>query len=172
MRKEVRVQEAWKRKYPEQVVCATCVDAEGRANIISLGWFMPTSFDPPMCVISVGHTRYSHSLIRESGEFVVAFPVDGQQDDVLYCGSHSGCDVDKFAKSGFTAAPAKLVRAPLLEGCLVNLECLVRGELDTGDHTVFAGEIVAAHVDDEAGPRIYSTGDGVTFKPFAPARDD
>jgi len=165
MLREVSVQEAWKRKYPEQVVCATCVDAEGRGNIIPLGWFMPTSFDPPMCAISVGHGRYSHKLISESGEFVVAFPTEGREEDVLLCGTRSGREVDKFAETGFTAAPARKVRAPLIVECLVNLECRVAGTLESGDHTIFCGEIVAAHVNDDAGRRMYNMGDYV-FKPL------
>jgi len=73
--KEVSFEEAWKRKYPEQVSWAVSVDSEGKADIISLGWCMPTSFEPPMIAISVGKTRYSHQLISESQEFVVAFPI-------------------------------------------------------------------------------------------------
>jgi len=165
MLKEVPVEEAWKRKYPEQVVCATCVDAQGLGNIIPLGWFMPTSFDPPMCAISVGHARYSHKLISESGEFVVAFPAKGYEKDVLLCGTNSGRDIDKFARSRFTAVAAKKVHAPLIQECLVNLECRVAGTLETGDHTIFSGEIVAAHVNDSAGRRIYNMGD-FKFKPL------
>mgnify|MGYP006280601071 CR=1 FL=1 len=151
MLKQVPIREAWKRKYPEQVVCATCVDEAGRGNIIPLGWFMPTSFDPAMCAISVGHTRYSHKLITRSREFVVAFPAEGSEEDVRYCGTHSGRDVDKFAETGFTAARGTEVSAPLIEECLVNFECKLAGSLDTGDHTIFAGGIIAAQVNEEAG---------------------
>lgn len=165
MLKEISIRDAWKNKYPEQVVCVTTVDSAGRGNIIPLGWFMPTSFNPPMCAISVGHTRYSHKLLTRSGEFVVAFPAEGSEEDVHYCGTHSGRDVDKFKETDFTAAPASQVSAPLLEECLVNFECQVAGKLDTGDHTIFAGGIVAAHVNEEAGRRIYNTGDYV-FRAF------
>jgi len=157
--KQVTVKEAWKRKYPEQVSWAILVDFEGKPNIISLGWCMPTSFDPPMMAISVGKTRYSHQLISESGEFVVAFPSEEMGEEVLYCGTHSGRDVDKFKETGLVAVPAKKVRPPLIEGCVANFECRVVGEIETGDHTIFVGEIVAAHVSEEEKRRLYNLGD-------------
>lgn len=156
--KKVSVEEAWKRKYPEPVVLAVSVDAEGKANIIALGWCMPTSFEPPMMAISVGKTRYSHKLISECREFVVAFPSEEMAKEVLYCGTHSGRDVDKFKESGLVAVPAKKVRPPLIEGCVANFECKVVGEIETGDHTIFAGEVVAAHVSEEKKGRLYNLG--------------
>jgi flavin reductase (DIM6/NTAB) family NADH-FMN oxidoreductase RutF len=157
--KEVPVGEAWKRKYPEQVSLAVSVDSEGKANIIALGWCMPASFDPPMMAISVGKTRYSHQLISECREFVVAFPSEEMGKEVLYCGTHSGRDVDKFRETGLVAVPAKKVRPPLIEGCVANFECKVIGEIETGDHTVFVGEVVAAHVSEQKKRRLYNLGD-------------
>jgi flavin reductase (DIM6/NTAB) family NADH-FMN oxidoreductase RutF len=156
---ETSVQKAWKRKYPEQVSWAISVDCEGKADIISLGWCMPTSFDPPMIAISVGKTRYSQKLISESREFVLAFPSEEMGKEVLYCGTHSGRDVDKFKETGLVAVPAKKVRPPLIEGCVANFECRVVGEIETGDHTIFVGEIVAAHVSEEKKRRLYNLGD-------------
>ncbi len=156
--KEVSVEEAWKRKYPEQVSWAVSVDSEGKANIISLGWCMTTSFKPPMMAISVGKTRYSHKLISESREFVLAFPSEEMGKEVLYCGTHSGRKVDKFKETGLVAVPAKRVRPPLIEGCVANFECRVVGEIETGDHTIFVGEIVAAHISEEKKRRLYNLG--------------
>jgi len=38
---------------------------------------------------------------------------------------------------------------PLLDGAVANLECKVVHEYDSGDHMIFVGEVVAAHVPDE-----------------------
>ena len=153
--KEVSASEAWKRKYPESVVLVASMDKEGHPNIITLGWSMCTSFVPPMVAISVGKTRYSHKLIAEGKEFVLAFPHEGMKEEVLYCGTHSGREVDKFKKTGLTAVPGKHVRPPLIKECLMNMECRVVGELDTGDHTIFAGEILTAYVSEKSGKRLY-----------------
>ncbi|RJS89048.1 hypothetical protein CW700_05760, partial [Candidatus Bathyarchaeota archaeon] len=67
------------------VVLATCVDQRGRPNIITLGMYMPISFDPPLVCIGVSPKRYSHDLIAESGEFVVNVPSIDLVEAVHFC---------------------------------------------------------------------------------------
>jgi len=163
--REVPVEEAWKRKYPERTVLAVSISKDGKPNIITLGWNMPTSIKPPMVAISVGLTRYSHKLISESGEFVLAFPSEGMEDALLFCGTHSGRDVDKFRATGLTPVKAKYVKPPLIAEATVNMECRVVGSIRTGDHTIFVGEILAAYVSDEDKPVLFNVGNWV-FKGF------
>lgn len=146
----------WRR--PNRVVLAVSADKEGRADIIALGWNMRTSGRPPMVAISVGRTRYSHQLISEGGEFVFAVPGEDMAEAVLFCGTHSGRDVDKFRETGLTPRPAALVRPPLIEECQVNLECRVAGRLETGDHTIFVGEVLKAWVSEEEKRNLLTVG--------------
>ena len=118
-----------------------------------------------MVAISVGLTRYSHKLISESGEFVLAFPSEGMEDALLFCGTHSGRDVDKFRATGLTPVKAKYVKPPLIAEATVNMECRVVGSIRTGDHTIFVGEILAAYVSDEDKPVLFNVGNWV-FKGF------
>lgn len=155
--REVPYSEAIARKYPEQVVFAVSVDDAGKADIIVLGWAMPTSGVPPMWAISVGHTRYSHKLIEEGGEFVLCFPNSDMVKEMLVCGTKSGRDIDKIAETGLKTLPAANVKPPLIAGCVACFECRVKGSLVTGDHTIFAGEVVASHVEDGV-ERMYNFG--------------
>jgi len=143
---------------PQRIVLAVSTDAEGKANIIPLGWKMMTSFDPPMYAISIGLTRYSHRLISEGKEFVLAWPSEEMADAVLFCGTRSGRKCDKFKETGLTPMPATRVRPPLIAECVANMECVLAGSLDTGDHTIFVGEIVAAHVSDTSKRLLISIG--------------
>jgi len=163
--REVPVEEAWKRKYPERTVLAVSISKDGKPNIITLGWNMPTSIKPPMVAISVGLTRYSHKLISESGEFVLAFPSEGMEDALLFCGTHSGRDVDKFRATGLTPVKAKYVKPPLIAEATVNMECRVVDSIRTGDHVIFVGEILTSYVSDEDKPVLFNVGNWV-FKGF------
>lgn len=158
MLKKVPYNEAIARKYPEQVGWATCVDQAGNPNAIALGWVMCTSISPPMLAISVGLTRYSHELIDKAGEFVVVFPSEQMKDATMVVGTKSGRDGDKMAKAGVHLIPATVVKAPLVDDACANFECKVTGKLRTGDHTIFAGEVVASHVGPQGARRIYSIG--------------
>ena len=144
--REIPPGEGWARVRPEWVALAvTMDDAHGRPNIITLGWTMHASGTPSMAAIAVGKTRYSHELLLETREFVLAYPNSRMGEAALFCGTHSGRDVDKFAEADLEPLPAKFVRPPLIKGAVVNFECRVVGTADAGDHTIFIGEILAAH---------------------------
>ena len=162
--------EAMGRKYPEQVAWATCVDEQGNPNAIALGWAMCTSFVPPMVAISIGHTRYSLELIDRAGEFTLVFPSEAMKDATLVVGTKSGRDGDKMAEAGVKLLPGTAVGAPLVDDAVANFECKVRGKLVTGDHTIFAGEVVASHVGPPEARRIYNIGD-YDFSPVARVRE-
>lgn len=132
---------------PTSVVLATCISA-GKPNIITLGMYMPISSDPPLLTIGVSPKRYSHGLIKETREFVVNVPPKDLVKQAVFCGSVSGRDHNKFEEAGLTPILASKVKPPLIKECVSNLECKVVASYECGDHTLFVGEVVAAHVDE------------------------
>jgi flavin reductase (DIM6/NTAB) family NADH-FMN oxidoreductase RutF len=135
--------------FPTVATLVSCVDETGKANLITIGWAMKTSHDPPMVAISVKPTRYSHDLLMNTKEFVLAIPTLSILKALHFCGRTSGRECDKFRASKLTGIPAVRVKAPLIKECAANLECNVVSSLTTGDHTIVVGEVVAAHVDEE-----------------------
>jgi flavin reductase (DIM6/NTAB) family NADH-FMN oxidoreductase RutF len=160
MQVEVPYTDAILRKYPEQTVIVLARENSGRVNPITLGWMMITSHVPPMMAFSVGVTRYSLGVLREAGECVIAFPSELQAKETLLFGTRSGRDTDKLVLSGVKTSPAKKVKSLLLDDAVANFECRLTGELETGDHVIFAGEIVASHVNPDAPGRLYTVGKG------------
>ena len=137
--------------HPRPAVLVTCIDKEGRSNTLAISWISPVSREPPMIIISVAKKRYSNALIKETGEFVVNIPSDKLVENVHFCGTVSGRDVeDKIGKAKLTAKPAKVVRAPIIEECPAHLECKVKQVIDCGSHDLFLAEVVAAYADPEA----------------------
>lgn len=121
----------------------------GKTSICPVGWKMNTSGNPTMMAVSIAPQRFTHQLITESGQFVIAWPGEDLAEATLFCGTKSGRDVDKFAELGLTKEAADEVDVPLVGECIANLECRLAGTLETGDHTLFAGEIVATWVNSE-----------------------
>lgn len=130
------------------VVMATAVNAEGQANIITLGMYMPISFSPPLVCIGIAPQRYSHDLISRSGEFVVNIPSMDLVKEMHFCGTKSGRNFDKFTATSLTSLPAKVVKAPLIKECIGHLECKVVQTHVCGDHTLFVGQVVSACADE------------------------
>lgn len=115
----------------------------------------------PLRILSViNRTSYTHELITVSGEFGVNLCADTQVDLSSFAGNSHGRDVEKLADPRFAECVylAKRIGAPMLRGCLINLECVVEQTIDLGTHTGFVGRAVAGKVDRDARPLLYHQG--------------
>ncbi len=128
-------------------VLASCVGKAGKPNIATVAWAMPTSQKPAMVAISLAPGRHSHTLIEESGEFIINIPPVDILQAVIACGAFSGRSFDKFKKAGLTPVPGKKVKAPAIQECIAHIECTVEDKFTTGDHTIFVGKIEEAYAD-------------------------
>jgi flavin reductase (DIM6/NTAB) family NADH-FMN oxidoreductase RutF len=135
--------------FPNPVVLVTSQGLESKPNIITIAWTGVVNSRPPMIGIAIQPIRYSHGLIRQSGEFGVNIPHSDLLRAIDYCGFVSGKDADKFAATGLTPLSARKIRAPLIKECPVNLECVLRHFITLGMHDLFIGEIVNIQVDEQ-----------------------
>lgn len=145
-------------KYPEQVVLVLTSDSGGKVNVITLGWSMLCSHNPPMMAIAVGNNRHSHQSLVANGEFVLAFPGVDMAEAALFCGTHSGRNTDKIVQTGLKIEPGVKIDVPILAEAVSNFECRVVSSLLTGDHTIFVGEVLASHHHPDPPRRLFTLG--------------
>ncbi len=147
--------------YPGSIVLVSAVDADGKADICTVGaWALvngvPRMFGIAMCARearSYFFKRYTTTCIEQTGEFVINIPHAGLKKAWDICGSVSlsrAPDVDKFALAHLTPEPAEKVKAPLIAECPVNIECRVHSKLELPTHDWIVGEPVACHTDESA----------------------
>lgn len=160
--------------YPLPVVMVTVADRTGKPNIITLAWVGTVCSDPPMVSVSVRPERYSYSILKNTGEFVINLTTKQLAFATDYCGVRSGRDVDKFRETGLTPLKADKVKAPLIKESPVNLECRVTEIKSLGSHDMFLAEVAAVHADkkfldekqkfhlEDAEPIVYSHGNYFT----------
>ncbi|MBU0732412.1 flavin reductase family protein [Patescibacteria group bacterium] len=134
---------------PRQVVLITCRQGE-KDNIITLAWHMPLSFEPMIYGIALGFTRYSYEMIKKSGVYVVNFMSLDYEREVLYIGKHSGSEYDKFKETSLESEEAAMIDCPVIKQASAFLECQVKEEIKTGDHALFAGEVMRAEKREDA----------------------
>lgn len=156
MQKEVPFAIAMESRYPEQVAIAVVRALQGRYNPVTLSWVMPVSLQPAMMAIAVGRHRYTADLLRQSREFVLAYPSEDQAEAAKYFGSHSGRDTNKLSDIRCETERASKVDSLLLTEAVANFECKLVREVETGDHLVFVGEVVACHVHANPASRLYT----------------
>jgi len=133
---------------PVPAALVTCGTTE-KPNVLTIGWTGIVCTRPPMTYISVRPERFSHDIIKKSGEFVINLTASSMVREVDLCGVKSGRDIDKFAVCGFHAVPAVKVAAPLIEECPVSLECKVTESRLLGSHTMFLAEIIGVDADEK-----------------------
>jgi flavin reductase (DIM6/NTAB) family NADH-FMN oxidoreductase RutF len=133
------------------VLVSCCGKEEGaKPNMLTVAWAGTVNSEPPMVSVSVQKKRYSHDIIRDSGEFVVNLVDEAHCKAMDYCGVRSGRDGDKFVATGLHPMPAEgLQYAPAVEECPAYLACKVRQVLELGSHDMFIGEVVAVQVQDQ-----------------------
>jgi len=145
---KVDLSSAYRLLYPRQVVLVSCMDMAGKANVITLAWSMPASILPPMLATGIAPGRYSHQLIEETKEFVVNIPTMDFLKETLLCGRITGREYDKFKEARLTPLPAKMVQPPIIKECVAHLECKLRQQISTGDHTIFIGDVLMAYANE------------------------
>ena len=132
---------------PVPAVLVSCRAGDSRPNALAVAWAGTVCSHPPMVSVSLKAVRFSHQLIRESGEFVVNLVDERHARALDYCGVRSGRDEDKLAACGLRAEPMQgLDQAPALAGLPVHLACRVRQIVPLGSHDLFLAEVVGVRV--------------------------
>jgi len=163
--KQVEYSQAIRKKYPEQCIVAIAKDKNGKANPITMGWTMITSDSPPMMAVSMSAGNYTVEAVRHSKCFTIAYPSAEQADAVLFFGTHSGRNTDKFKEFPTAVEPAKQIDSVLLTDAVANFECQLESEFTTGDHLIFVGRVIASHVNIMPKKRLYILGAGRKLGP-------
>jgi len=117
-----------------------------QANIMTMGWHTVMEFSPALVGCLISGANHSHDLIRNSRQCVINIPTVEIAETVVKIGNTSGRDIDKFAEFGLTAKSGTHVRAPLIEECYANFECILADAAWVNKYNVFVFEVVKAHV--------------------------
>ena len=156
--------------YPLPAVMVSCGENPEEYNIITIAWTGTINSDPPMCYISVRPGRHSYEIIKRTGEFVINLTTEKLAKATDWCGCRSGRKYNKWEEMNLTPAPAKFVKAPVIEESPVNIECRVKDIVELGSHHMFVSEVLGVSIDDsymneeqafsfsKANPLVYSHG--------------
>lgn len=129
---------------PVMVSCGT----PEQPNVLTVAWTGIINTIPPKTYISVRPSRYSYSIIKDSGEFVINLATSDLVRAVDFCGVRSGAQIDKFKAMQLTPVASTEITAPMIDECPLSMECRVTQIIPLGSHDMFLAEILAVHVDE------------------------
>jgi flavin reductase (DIM6/NTAB) family NADH-FMN oxidoreductase RutF len=153
------------RAYQEDRVLLVSRDKAGSLNVMAIGWgTLGIIWRKPVFMILVRPSRYTYKFIEESGEFTVNVMPPGLKEVVMYCGTVSGRDQDKFKEKHLSPIPSSKIKVPIIQEGVLHFECkviykndMVPSELEKsiipvlypkGDfHRLYAGEILACQAE-------------------------
>ena len=142
------------RHFPVGVAVVT-IDLDGERLGLTIGTLLSLSLEPPLVGISLARAAAMHELLHRAGDFSMSLLASGQEQ----LAQHFARGVPPIALwQGIDVRPGSVSAAPLLEGALGWLECAVRAEHPTGDHTLFVGEVLASERGAPAPPLLYLDG--------------
>ncbi len=137
-----------------------------KVNSMVIGWgHVGRIWERPVFIAFVRDCRYTWEMLEANPEFTVNVPIHGYDRKAFaICGTRSGRDMDKIGEAGLTLVPPEAVSVPAIREYPLTLECRVLYSqaqdasrlpedirrqfyaIETGDHTAYYGEIVAAYI--------------------------
>ena len=150
---------------PGPVIMVSTRGRDGRPNLMTNGFNMPIEHGGLIALV-LGPWDYSYAALQATHECVIAVPSIDLAESVVGVGNCSGAEVDKWARFGFTQAPASVVGAPLVEECFANIECRVADTGMVAQYNLWLLRPVAAWLDPAMRheTEFHHRGDG-TFSP-------
>lgn len=146
---ETDIKTAFSKFKPESCVFVVSCDKSNKPSGMVCGWNSKVSLNPPLFMVCLSKKGYTHKLIEESGEFIIAVPNKALQKEIEFFGSTHGNEVDKLKESKIKIAKSKFVKPPLIKDATINFECKLFKKVNLGDHIMFIGKIITSYINSD-----------------------
>jgi flavin reductase (DIM6/NTAB) family NADH-FMN oxidoreductase RutF len=128
-------------RVPSGIFILTTRHADGRETGLLASWVQQASFSPPMVTVAVNQKRYLKDWLTESSGLVLNLVGESQKQFLKHFGAGFAPDVPAFEGVNVSRTASGV---PILADAMGHLEGVVRSQIETGDHIVYAVEIIAA----------------------------
>lgn len=148
-------------------LCVPGDGPNGTPNVMTIGWGAIGYFwRRDVFIAPVRPQRHTYGLLEKAGRFTVSIPEPGTMGKALaQAGTLSGRDGDKFQAIGLKTRMAQTMAVPIVDGCSMYVECVVRGKNTFATpqmdpevvqsaypaedyHVLYYGEIIARYTGD------------------------
>jgi flavin reductase (DIM6/NTAB) family NADH-FMN oxidoreductase RutF len=95
-------------------------------NTMTIGWAtLGYAWRRPVFVVLVRDSRHTFGIIEKAADFTVSVPMTDMQDAIMFCGTKSGRDYDKYKECGLELAEAGKVVSPIINTPGIHFECKI-----------------------------------------------
>lgn len=119
------------------VTVVTAGTEAGEVAGLTANAFTSVSLDPPLILVCIKLESHSIEVLRRAGRFAVHVLRSDQAEAARTFARPAG---DKLGAMALTWSRHDI---PIMESCLLRLECGLAAEYDGGDHGIFLGRVLA-----------------------------
>ena len=138
------------RRFPHGVAVLT-VDADGQRLGLTVDSLVSLSLEPPLVGLAINRHAAMHELLRDAGTFAISLLAEGQER----VAQHFARGVPPIGLWHGIGSREGEAGAPLLVDAIGWVECRLAGELATGDHTFFVGDVLSVELGEPRRPLIH-----------------
>ncbi len=135
------------------VTVVTALDSAGRPEGMTVNAFASLSLRPPLVLVCLTRATRLTPVFESASHFAVNVLAATQRHLSLAFSRVTG---DRFRGVSWRTWTSG---APILEGCVANLECLRTGRHDGGDHVILVGQVERLAHDEKRAPLLFARGD-------------
>lgn len=96
-----------------------------KVNTMTIGWGLGgIMWSKPMLMVAVRYSRYTYELIEKANDFTVSVPkFNTMKEELMFCGTKSGRDYDKFKECNLTLMNVEESTIPIIKECDLHFVC-------------------------------------------------
>lgn len=133
---------------------------------ITVNSFTSVSLEPPLVLVCINKHKSSCELLQKAASFAVNILAQCHRDlSSRFAGNWNPAGGHPF--EGIRWSSSRLSGAPIIDGVLGYVDCLLEKALDAGDHTIFLAKVEDLGIGDPtAPPLVFHRGNYTEFAPF------
>lgn len=135
---------------PSPVILVSTISKENVENVAPFAMFMNCSTKPDnMVAIAISPKTDTYSNIKATSQFIIGIPKENMLGKLYKAGEKVDKSVNEFEFTNLTSYDSKELKCKRIEECIVNIDCIFENEIETGNHHIIVGKVVACDIDED-----------------------
>ena len=102
------------------------VKSGGAINTMTIGWAtIGYAWRKPILMIAVRLSRHTFTIIETAEDFTVSMPSSDMKKEIMFCGTKSGRDYNKFKECNLQILDSQKVVTPIIKVPGLHYECKI-----------------------------------------------
>lgn len=135
---------------PSPVILVSTISKENVENVAPFAMFMNCSTKPDnMVAIAISPKTDTYSNIKATSQFIIGIPKENMLGKLYKAGEKVDKSVNEFEFTNLKSYDSKELKCKRIEECIVNIDCIFENEIETGNHHIIVGKVVACDIDED-----------------------